>query len=111
MLIIECPEYYQKVRSEVSQAGLLPKLQAGLNQLCELFANTADPESVRHRLFKDFAKWSFVWSIERREKDGTWKQLYNGGLIYSGPTQKLDGSAPAFCVSLGDPEEGWSIHT
>ncbi len=65
-------------------------------------------------LSKDFAPLSFSFSI-CHTGDTSQHGMY-GGLIYSGPTDdngevRLDGSGPAFTVSLGDPTIGWSIHT
>ena len=61
------------------------------------------------RLYKDFAPNSFEFLMEL--PDGT--RWFNGGLIYSGPTQPLDGSAPALTVGIGvdSSVHGWSVHT
>lgn len=39
--------------------------------------------------------------------------FHNGGFIYDGPGQPLDGSAPALTVSIGDQpaKHSWGIHT
>lgn len=67
---------------------------------------------VRVVLCRDFAPHSFVFAVQRVDDTGQrWERCMNGGLIYSGPDQPLDGSAPAFTVSLGEPKIGWSIHT
>ncbi len=60
-------------------------------------------------LHRDSAPHSFEFLIRR--PDGT--RWFNGGLIYSGPGQRLDGSAPAFTVGLGvtDHMHNWSVHT
>lgn len=65
-------------------------------------------------LTKDFSPLSFSFQI--CHTGDTSKHGMNGGLIYSGPTDddgdvRLDGSGPAFTVSLGEPKIGWSIHT
>ena len=70
---------------------------------------------------KDWASKSMSWAIMKSEKplpsclDGTGDihGLYNGGFIYSGPTQSLDGSEPALTVSLETTghKHQWSIHT
>ncbi len=61
------------------------------------------------RLFKDWAPYSFVFNITK--PDGQF--WFNGGLIYSGPGQPLDGSAPALTVGIGidSSKHNWSIHT
>lgn len=67
---------------------------------------------MKTTIYNDFAPFSFGFDV-RLSPDGgkTWKGFLNGGLIYSGPDQPLDGSGPAFTVSLGEPGEGWSTHT
>ena len=61
------------------------------------------------RLFRDWAPNSFTFNITK--PDGQF--WFNGGLIYSGPGQPLDGSAPALTVSLGADtgKHNWSVHT
>ena len=57
---------------------------------------------------KDFAPHSFEFLM--KHPDG--KPWFRGGLIYSGPGQRLDGSAPAFTVSLShETGHNWSVHT
>ena len=55
---------------------------------------------------------SFYFKMHRLLPDGTYKFWFDGGLIYHGPGQPGDGSAPAFSVEVGGPEgPHWSIHT
>ena len=60
-------------------------------------------------LYNDWAPNSFAFLM--RKPDGT--SWFNGGLIYSGPGQPLDGSAPALTVGIGidSSQHGWSVHT
>ena len=60
-------------------------------------------------LYSDFALNSFKFVMERA--DGM--RWFSGGLIYSGPTQPLDGSAPALTVGIDidSSVHGWSVHT
>jgi Domain of unknown function (DUF4120) len=60
-------------------------------------------------IYNDFAPHSFTFVMKR--PDGT--RWFNGGLIYSGPGQPLNGSAPALTVGIGidSSQHGWSIHT
>ena len=46
-----------------------------------------------------------------KHPDGS--RWFNGGLIYSGPGQPLDGSAPALTVGIGidSSVHNWSVHT
>jgi hypothetical protein len=63
----------------------------------------------------DFAAHSLRFAIMQngyaQTRGGTC--VYNGGFIYEGPGQPLDGSFPALTVSLSsDPSKhSWSIHT
>ena len=77
-------------------------------------------------IWKDFAPWSFRFMIKEVDwqdavndytlgtdiMKGSRPTILNGGIIYSGPEQPLDGGPPALTVSLEDDlEEGWSVHT
>lgn len=64
-------------------------------------------------LYKDFAPLSFTFQMRKRWRDGTLENWFHGGLIYSGPGQPLDGSAPALTVSLekSTNKHTWSVHT
>ena len=88
-------------------AGAGDRLQRQLDRLNALARNG------RCRLFRDFAPHSFTFVVEDRQPDSSWRQALNGGLIYSGPTQPLDGSGPAFCVGISQSGNAhdWSIHT
>jgi hypothetical protein len=60
-------------------------------------------------LHNDHAPHSFAF-VMKHSNGNRW---FNGGLIYSGPGQPLDGSGPAFTVSLAPTghEHNWSVHT
>jgi hypothetical protein len=50
--------------------------------------------------------------MHRLLPDRTYQFWFDGGLIYHGPGQPGDGSAPAFSVEVGGPDgPHWSIHT
>lgn len=66
--------------------------------------------NTRCKLYKDFAPYSFQFVMEKTDNGKDWKFWFNGGLIYQGPTQPLDGSFPALTVSF-NKNTGWSIHT
>jgi hypothetical protein len=52
-------------------------------------------------LYPDFAPYSFCWAIKRKDEDGKWVLIINGGFIYH--------SGYKGEVKLQDGE--WSIHT
>lgn len=60
-------------------------------------------------LHADWAPHSFTFTV-RRPNGSRW---FSGGLIYSGPGQPLDGSAPALTVGIGidSSVHNWSVHT
>lgn len=103
MLKIKCEEYFNQVRTWATEHGCIDKFADRLDYL----ATYGGPDTTCY-LYRDFAPNSFEFVVE---KDG--KRWFNGGLIYSGPGQPLNGSFPAFTVSLGPSgrEHGWSIHT
>ena len=66
-------------------------------------------------LARDFAPFSFSFNMLKRNEENDYEHWFNGGLIYSGPAQPLDGSGPALTVSLDpscrDGSHRWSVHT
>jgi hypothetical protein len=108
MLEIYCEEHLKKVREFARGVGALKQLDDKLNYLRDYGGG----DNVC-RLGYDFAPNSFEFIM--CHPDGT--RWFNGGLIYSGPTQPLDGSFPALTVSLdilnGPPKNthDWSVHT
>lgn len=108
---IYCPDRLAEVVSFALDNHCLDKLTSQLEYLSTYAAHDG-PENVCH-LHADYAENSFEFLIER--PDGT--RWFNGGLIYSGPGQPLDGSGPAFTVSLDmlngrtDVKHNWSVHT
>jgi hypothetical protein len=60
-------------------------------------------------VYGDWVPNSFTFLM--KHPDG--RRWFNGGIIYSGPGQPLNGSGPAFAVSLEKTghEHNWSVHT
>lgn len=104
MIHIECPEHFASVVEFAVNNGCTDKLMERLRYL----ATYADGEGTCC-LHKDWAPNSFEFVMYH--KDGT--RWFNGGLIYSGPGQPLNGSAPALTVGIGVDcsVHGWSVHT
>lgn len=105
MLKIQNPEHFTQVVEFAINAGCAAKL---FDRLAYLANYGGNPEYTVCTLGYDFAPHSFRFTIERNGN-----RWFNGGLIYSGPTQALDGSFPALTVSLepGDGSHQWSVHT
>jgi len=122
----------KQVREYADKAGIRDKLEDKLDYLTTFGGKhpedhpLAGQDACRVELYGDFADLSFsvVW-FQRRASWATASErsggmtldgemnlfMFNGGMIFSGPNQPLDGSSPAFCVGIGTPSHGWSIHT
>lgn len=130
MIQIHDPAYFEQVIAFAAQAGASAQLverlaylsnygsepeRGGYDALPDAAARLAwalthaNPMSARCELYPDFAPHSFRFLMLRA--DGS--RWFNGGLIYSGPGQPLDGSFPALTVGIGidTSVHGWSIHT
>jgi hypothetical protein len=114
MLHVQCAEHFEQVNKFADAVGAHDRLHEQLDFLARFACSVEDAQKTRCYLHKDFAPYSFEFTMQRRRPDGGYEYWFNGGLIYSGPGQPLDGSAPALTVSL-DPEAGkqhdWSVHT
>lgn len=93
-----------EVMDFATKVGAMDKLLDKLRYLAEY----GDGSNICE-LYGDWAANSFAFGMNR--PDGT--RWFNGGLIYSGPGQPLDGSAPALTVGIGidSSVHGWSVHT
>jgi len=104
MIKFEDPEHLAEVLKFAAENGCADKLADRLDYL----ARYGDGDNTCH-LHRDFAPHSFDFLMLK--PDGS--RWFNGGLIYSGPGQPLNGSAPALTVGIGidSSKHGWSIHT
>jgi len=108
-------ERFEQVKKFAKEVGAIDEFQSGIDYLSSFGGNESKVKCV---LFTDFADLSFrfvMYSMNHQSKkfEEFW---FNGGLIYSGPGQPSDGSAPSFTVSLdSDAAKGkshkWSVHT
>jgi hypothetical protein len=104
MIEFKDPDHLAKVVKFAVEHGCTDKLMGQLDYLA-----TYGGGSNVCEVFNDFAPNSFEFLMKR--PDGT--RWFNGGLIYSGPEQPLDGTAPALTVGIGvdSTKHGWSVHT
>lgn len=102
-LRIECEEHFAEVTAFAKQAEASEALTNALSRLKNL---AGDGTAYLH---KDFAPLSFAFMI----LDKAGKRDLVGGMIYSGPSQILNGSAPTYTVGVEPPsiDHKWSIHT
>jgi hypothetical protein len=117
MLIIENSAHFDDVVAFAKKIDLYEgESNASLKSRLEYLKNYGGKngdgsDRSRVRMSKDFAPYSFYFVIEQKDRDGEWRTLFNGGLLYHGPHDGHgSGAAPTFAVSL-TPTTGWSIHT
>lgn len=107
-------EHFDAVMKFAEANGLKEQLEQALDRLRNYSYYPDDPESVEKKctLRRDYAPHSFAFEIYRPdpEKPGEWVFWFNGGLIFQGPKNPANGSAPSFTVSLAEGT-GWFMHT
>lgn len=108
-----CGEHFFKVVAFAKSVDALDQLGQSLEYLATY--GQAGGNVTRCKLYTDFARHSFGFTVERFQPETGWKPWMSGGLIYEGPDQPLDGSAPALCVSLhkrsAKSPHSWTTHT
>ncbi len=104
MIEFKDPEHFLSVLKWAAEHDCATKLAERLNYL----ATYANGDNICE-LYRDFAPHSFEFLM--KHADGS--RWFNGGLIYSGPSQPLNGSAPALTVGIGvdNSQHNWSVHT
>ena len=113
MLIIQDQKHFEEVVAFAKKNNMYDVDEPGaLKRRLDYLENYGgDPQTVRARLFKDFAPYSFGFVLEKKSATGDWATWFEGGLLYHGAHDgNGSGSAPTFAVTL-TPTSGWSIHT
>ena len=113
MLIVpeEIKEYFAEVKQFARDNRLVEAFDRDILRLHLYGCSWEDPDRCRVVLGRDFAPYSFTMVIEMRQADGSYKMLFNGGVIFHGPHDNFgSGQAPTFSVSL-DNRIGWQMHT
>lgn len=112
--MIQCDEEYMKsVRAFAESRGLTSKLEKTLSYL-DGYADHDKNGRTQCRLFKDWAPYSFRFSMMvRKSPESPYEFWFNGGVIFHGQHDGGgSGEAPTFSVSLaGTTDERWEIHT
>lgn len=112
--ISECSEYVAQVKDFARSIDKLDQLEKELEYLnsyaCRLDDDKLDLEKTRCVLYKDWATHSFGFMMMVRDKNGEYKNWFNGGLIFyqAGDTGV---GGPQYSVRLDNSTTGWSIHT
>jgi hypothetical protein len=106
MIQIKCPIEFAKAVEFATNHNCLAQFMKNIERIAGYGDGKVLYECI---LVADFAPLSFQFIVNR--PDGT--RWLNGGLIYSGPGQPLDGSGPAFTVGIGldSLKHQWSLHT
>ena len=115
MLDIRCPERLHEAIDHAIKVGALASLFTNLLHLHD-YANrpgcTRERVGTRCILLQDFAPHSFHFNMQQGDGKGGWADWFHGGLIYSGPDSRGDGSFPALTVdNSGIEGPHWGIHT
>jgi hypothetical protein len=96
----------EQVREVARAMGLQHQLERQLDHLDGCYAGKGNQCCLGY----DFAPHSFAFAMFRPGPGETRKFIYNGGLIYQGPSCPGDGSFPSLSVSLASGT-GWFCHT
>lgn len=116
MLHIYDQKYFDSVLAFAEKIGKKEQLQQKLDYLKNYACGQEgdegyDPTKTKCYIGKDFAPYSFAFSVARKDKNGEYQYWFNGGLIFHGNHDSFgSGAAPSFSVTL-NKEDGWSIHT
>jgi DNA-directed RNA polymerase subunit RPC12/RpoP len=105
MLNTEDLDHLEQVREFARAAGLSKQLERQLHYLAGY--GQSGNQCV---LGKDFAPHSFSFAMYRPGTKEARKFIFNGGLIFQGPSCPADGSFPSLTVSLASGT-GWFCHT
>jgi len=128
LMIFEDPrsqQHFKAVCTAAKEMNAIPALCRRLDYLGNYACSDGekvDTTRTQCRLCYDSAPLSFGFMMYRRKNltdsvtgktEIVYESWFTGGLIYSGPDQRLDGSFPAFCVGIGidHSKPGWSVHT
>jgi hypothetical protein len=109
----EVLERLEKVREFARSVGLSSQLEHQLAWLAGYGSSDGQPRPGRQCvLHSDFAPHSFTFAHFRlpTAEETERRFIFNGGLIYQGPSCPADGSFPSLCVSLASGN-GWFCHT
>lgn len=112
MLVIKDPEYMADVKEFADTVGMRKQLEEKLKYLDE-FAEHGDRGRTQCHIRKDFAPYSFEFTMTRRRPEGEdgYDFFFVGGLVYHGKHDNGgDGSFPTLSVCL-EPTNGWEVHT
>ena len=102
---IEVFDHLEAVRENARQMGRSAQLERQLHYLA-----TYGGHSYQCILGKDFAPYSFDFALYRPGVKDARKFVFNGALIFQGPSCPADGSFPSLTVSLASGT-GWFCHT
>jgi hypothetical protein len=107
---LEIEKYFAEVEAFAAKIGKSDQLKAELDYL-DTYAEHGERAKSMCVLFKDFAPYSFGFTMYLKNDQGTYVQWFHGGLIYHGAVDGFGSCAgPTFSVTV-NPNDGWSVHT
>ena len=102
------PDYLVKVWEFAETTGQLDSLKKALEYAG---GKTFFCRPAKLVLFKDFAPFSFEFTIQYLNDENQWVYGMNGGIIYHGKHDNGgDGGAPTYSVNI-TPQNGWGVHS
>ena len=115
MLVIEesAKMYFRSVLDKARDMNLEKEFNEQLLYLHLYGCGWENPEQMQVLLSKDFAPMSFSVLWQRKQPDGTYRNMLNGGLIFHGPHDNGgDGGMPTLSVEINpNVKPHWSVHT
>jgi len=111
MVEVKCQEAYSEALEFAEKIGLKEQLISKIEYLNSYANSEDDPNNTKCMLYKDWAPYSFGFTMLKKNKAGEYVRWFNGGLIFHGSHDNGgDGSYPTLSVNVS-PQNGWSIHT
>lgn len=103
--------YLDKVLAFSDKVNMRAQLEDRLAYLDRYACSDAEPEKTKCLLWSDFAQHSFTFLMMRKNKEGEYKDWFNGGLIFHGRHDAYGSGAPPTLATCLQPTDGWSVHT
>jgi len=99
-------EAVEKVEQWALDNGIADRFHKAFTRMHLYGCSWTDPERARVTLYaQDFAPKSFLYSIEFRKEDGSYKHFLSGGLIFYGECNERGN------LIRKDEHTGWGMHS
>lgn len=111
-LVILDSDAFFKALEFAKSVGATDRFLSALRRTCR--SHVTEGWEARVELYPDRGvPHSFGWTERYKLPNKDWVRGITGGMIYRGPEQPGDGTAPAFVVDVApiSGEHTWTIHT